>query len=570
MIPETIGGEAMTSHGGNLYSFGGSISTGASAPSYKFDGTSWTMIAALPIALNGATAVSDGTNIHILGGFDASGSPTSTHYRYDPVANSYSTLAPVLTATGYHSSAYLGGKIYKFCGTRGSIFFSTALDIYDVASDSWTAGASYPLPLFGTPSAFVRGAFIYAAGGHGVAPAVYVNKTYRYNPAVNSWDDGSFADLPDGRNGAVAASYYNGGVLAGGNVGELQGTISASVLFWDPASNTWSNLPDMPGARTGAVGGVLNGSVYVIGGSSMAGGTNDNQKLTCILTTTPTPTPTVTPTPTPTPTPAPSPTPASAQALNISTRMRVETGNNVLIGGFIVTGTAPKNVAARGIGPSLIPFGVPDALTDPTLELHDNTGALLAQSDNWQDNPSHAAQLSSLGLALQDPAESGIVALLQPGAYTAVLAGKNGGTGVGLVEIYDVNQQANSQLANISTRGFVLTGTNVMIGGFILGGANDTHVVARGIGPSLAQIVSPVLVDPTIELHNSNGALLVSNDNWQDDSASAAQLVALGLAPHSPAESGIYVTLSPGAFTAILAGKDGGTGIGLIEIYNVH
>ena len=181
----------------------------------------------------------------------------------------------------------------------------------------------------------------------------------------------------------------------------------------------------------------------------------------------------------------------------------------MLIGGFIITGNAPKNVAVRGIGPSLAAFGISDVLADPTLELRAANGALILQNDNWQDDPTQAAQLTALGLALQDPNESGIVATLQPGAsYTAILAGKNGGTGVGLVEVYDTNQAADSQLANISTRGFVQTGNNVMIGGFILGGSNNnTGIVVRGIGPSLAQFgLSPVLADPTLELHDGNGA----------------------------------------------------------------
>jgi hypothetical protein len=250
--------------------------------------------------------------------------------------------------------------------------------------------------------------------------------------------------------------------------------------------------------------------------------------------------------------------------------MRVETGNNVLIGGFIVTGTASKTVAVRGIGPSLAQSGVPDVLADPTLELRSSTG-LVRQNDNWQDDSAQASQLSALGLALPSPNESGMVASLSPAAYTAILAGKNGGTGVGLLEIYDTNSGVNSQLGNISTRGFVLNDSNVMIGGFILGGASNTHVVVRGIGPSLVQFgLSPVLNDPTLELRDSNGGLLVSNDNWQDDPASASQLTALGLAPANTAESGIHASLAPGAFTAILAGKNGGTGIGLVEIYNVH
>lgn len=281
------------------------------------------------------------------------------------------------------------------------------------------------------------------------------------------------------------------------------------------------------------------------------------------------PAPTPTPTPTATPTPAPSP----AQALNISTRLRVETGSNVLIGGFIITGNAPKNVAVRGIGPSLAAFGISDFLADPTLELRAANGALLAQNDDWQDDPGQAAQLTNLGLALQHPNESGLVTTLQPGAsYTAILAGNNGGTGVGLVEIYDANSAADSQLANISTRGFVQTGNNVMIGGFILGGSSsNTQVAVRGIGPSLAQIgLNPVLADPTLELRDGNGALLISNDDWQDDPASASQLAFHGLAPQDANESGIFALLPPGAFTAILAGNNGGTGIGLVEVYNLQ
>jgi hypothetical protein len=242
-----------------------------------------------------------------------------------------------------------------------------------------------------------------------------------------------------------------------------------------------------------------------------------------------------------------------------------------LIGGFIITGTAPKSVAVRGIGPSLGAFGVPDPLADPTLELRSANGALILANDDWQSDPIQAAQLTALGLALQDPKESGLVSTVQPGSYTAILAGKNQTTGVGLVEVYDANQTASSQLGNISTRGFVLTGSDVMIGGFILGGSSNTNVVVRGLGPSLAQFgISDFLVDPTIELHDGSGTLLVSNDDWQDDPVSASQLTALGLAPQDAAEAGIYRSLAPGAFTAVLAGKNGGIGVGLVEIYNVH
>lgn len=294
--------------------------------------------------------------------------------------------------------------------------------------------------------------------------------------------------------------------------------------------------------------------------------------VTATMSPTATPTITQTPTPTATPTATASPTPSPVQALNISTRLRVELGERVMIGGFIITGSAPKTIAVRGLGPSLAGSGISDVLVDPLLELRDGSGALLFQNDNWQDDPVQAALLIEVGLAPPNPNESGVVATLQPvSSYTAILAGKNNGTGTGLVEIYDVNQAANSQLGNISTRGFVQGGNNVMIGGFILGGSNaSTSVAVRGIGPSLSQVgLNNLLTDPTLELRDSNGALLVFNDNWQDDATSAAQLTAHGLALQNSLESGIFTSLSSGAFTAILAGNNGGTGIGLVEIYNV-
>lgn len=278
-----------------------------------------------------------------------------------------------------------------------------------------------------------------------------------------------------------------------------------------------------------------------------------------------------TPSATPTATPPVTPTPPAAQTLNISTRMRVNTGNNVLIGGFIISGAASKNVVVRAIGPSLGAVGVSDALVDPSLELHGRNGTLILGNDDWQSDATQAEQLTELGLALQNPKESGLVTTIPPGSYTAIVSGTNQTSGVGLMEVYDTNSGSASQLANISTRGFVQTEDNVMIGGFILGGNSNTNVVVRGIGPSLAQFgITDFLVDPILELHDSNGASLVSNDNWQDDATSASQLTALGLAPQNAAESGIYRSLAPGAFTAILAGTNSGTGIGLVEIYNVH
>jgi hypothetical protein len=192
-------------------------------------------------------------------------------------------------------------------------------------------------------------------------------------------------------------------------------------------------------------------------------------------------------------------------------------------------------------------------------------------NDNWKDT--QRSQIEGTLFQPSDDRESVIVATLVTANYTAVLTGKNNTTGVGIIEVYDNNQAADSQLANISTRGFVQTGNNVMIGGFILGGSGNpvnARIALRGIGPSLSQFgLNNVLADPTLELHDANGATLVANDNWTDDPVSAAQLTANGLGLSNQKESGIFTSLPAGQFTAILAGKNGGIGIGLVEIYNL-
>jgi hypothetical protein len=222
------------------------------------------------------------------------------------------------------------------------------------------------------------------------------------------------------------------------------------------------------------------------------------------------------------------------------------------------------------MGPFLGNFGITDFLADPFLELRSSSGALLQQNDNWKDD--QRSEIEGTPFQPGDDREAVIVATLTPGAYTALLTGKGGTTGVGIVEAYDANVPADSELANISTRGFVQTANNVMIAGFSLGANNNsTRIAIRGRGPSLSSLgLNNVLADPTLELHNSNGTTLISNDNWEDDPVSAAMLIANGFALTDPKESGIFTSLTaPGQFTAILAGKDGGTGIGIVEIYNL-
>jgi hypothetical protein len=257
--------------------------------------------------------------------------------------------------------------------------------------------------------------------------------------------------------------------------------------------------------------------------------------------------------------------------VNISTRVVVTTGDNVLIGGLIVRGSDPKFMIVRAIGPSLGQAGVTGVLLDPVLELHNPNGSLAFTNDNWQDNSSQAHLIGDKGLAPQDSRESAIAATFPPGAYTAIVRGKGGATGVALVEVYDVDDQpASSQLVNISTRGLVQTGDNVMIGGFIKGGSGPSNLVVRAIGPSLtAAGVAGALQDPVLQLYNSDGAQIATSDNWQDDSNQAGMIGAVGLAPGDARESAIFVNLSPGGYTAIVRGKDNGTGVGLVEVYNI-
>jgi hypothetical protein len=256
----------------------------------------------------------------------------------------------------------------------------------------------------------------------------------------------------------------------------------------------------------------------------------------------------------------------SIPLLNISTRMNVGTGDNVLIGGFIVVGTEAKKVLLRAIGPSLSDFGIVNALADPIMELH-NPDMSVVTNDDWKDTQEQ--EIMDTTVPPDNDLESAIVATLDPGPYTAIVRGKNNGTGIGLVEVYDLDQAADSELANISTRGYVDIGDNVMIGGFIVGDGISTTVVLRAIGPSLGGMnVANPLQDPTLELHGTDGSLLASNDDWKE--TQEAEIEAAGLAPTDERESAIEAVLTPGLYTAIVRGKNNTTGVGLMEVYNLQ
>jgi len=269
---------------------------------------------------------------------------------------------------------------------------------------------------------------------------------------------------------------------------------------------------------------------------------------------------------------------------NVSTRAFVQTGDDVMIGGFIVHGTQAKRIIIRALGPELIPFGIPNPLADPTLELHDGTGALIASNDNWVTTiiggiitTDQVAAIRASGYAPTNAMESAMIVTLAPGNYTAIVRGVNNTMGIGLVEVYDLGTNSTSILGNISTRGLVQTGDNVMIGGFIVQGIQPKRVIVRAIGPELSQYGVPnSLPDPTLELHGANGALIASNDNWmttiiggiitQDQ---VAAIRASGRAPSDARESAMIVDLPPGNYTAIVRGKNIIIGVALVEVYDL-
>ncbi len=257
--------------------------------------------------------------------------------------------------------------------------------------------------------------------------------------------------------------------------------------------------------------------------------------------------------------------PSYGQPANISTRMKVLTGDKVLIGGFIVQGPAgsTKAVLIRGKGPSLAAAGLAGVLNDPVLQLFKPDGSSLT-NDNWQTAPNQDRIPD--GFAPTDPRESLLIADLAPGNYTVIERGADGGSGIGLTEIYDIDGSKDIRLANISTRGFVDTGDNVLIGGFIVTGSEPAGILVRATGPSLSGVLQGVLQDPELELHDSNGNVF-TNDNWRETQES--EIIATTVQPANDLEPAIVATLVPGNYTAIVRGKDGGTGIGLVEVYKV-
>src|SRR5437867_6515452 len=296
--PIAIWGHAVASVGGNVYSFGGIVNNTAITNAYKYSPASntWTPIAPLPEPRAWFSGTTDGTYIYLLGGEDQNFNTTATLWRYDPISNTYNTsLPPYTIPTYFHATAYLNGKIYRIAGRAIGTDFH--VEVYDIATNTWSMAANYPFANHHL-MAVALGSYIYAGGGN-ASP----DKTWRYDPGTNTWDDAAIADFPAGRSSAASGAYNGRWLVAGGDVNFAT---SNSAIAWDPAINTWNNLPNMVQARDDLEGATAGQSFYAVAGNSAPGTpTNDNQQYTETGCETPTPTPTATPTATLTPPPTP-------------------------------------------------------------------------------------------------------------------------------------------------------------------------------------------------------------------------------------------------------------------------
>ena len=522
----------------------------------------WQTLQPMPEARQEVTTAVLNGKIYVIGGFDAGANPTPTVQVYNPASNSWTFAQSLPYPVDHHAAAVAAGRLYTLNGL-----------VYDEAQDAWTPVASPKFSHDQTPAVGVWNDKIYVVGG--TVGETSVAEAEMYDPATGVWTE--LAPMVLARNHLAGAFIDGKFYVVGGRVG----SISVAILeIYDPETDTWSSGAAMPTARSGIAAAAVNGELWVFGGElpKLFGkvevynpGTNSWRSLPDM--------------------PVPRhgfwaavigdkihlPGGAIAQNLgptkvndvfivdrtatfaNLSTRLKVETADKVLIGGFIITGDTSKRALLRAPGPSVPVAGT---LLDPVLDLFDAAGQLLATNNNWEEAPNKQEIIDS-GLVPTAAAEPAILTRLAPGGYTAVVRGVNDSTGVALVELYDLEAGSDSQPANISTRGLVQTGDNVLIGGVILTGTDPRRVIVRAIGPSLP--LTGTLANPTLELRDGSGALLASNDNWR--SSQEAEIVGTSLAPSDNLESAIVRTLSPANYTAIVRGQNDTTGVALFEAY---
>lgn len=478
----------------------------------------WTSAHPIPLPLNHNSAAVAAGKLYSFGGGNV------RTFVYDPISDSWSEVASAhFQHGGTAAVGVMNDKIYVAGGQDGTAL-QNQLEVYDPVANTWTVLAPMHVPRNHTAGGVINGKFYVAAGRPNAETALEA-----YDPQSNSWT--ILAPLPTPRSG-VAAGVVHGELYVFG--GETPGGVQLAVEAYNPVNNSWRRVRDMQVPRHGIWGSVIGNKIYMPGGGLDVDIAPTNWNDVFIVTST-------------------------ATFANISTRLKVESGENALIGGFIVTGTESKRIMVRAIGPSLAVSGT---LADPRLELHDSAGQLLAANDNWQDAPNKQEIIDS-SLEPSHDLEAAILTAVVPGSYTAIVRGASDSTGVALVEVYDLEAGSDTRLANISTRGFVQTDDNVLIGGLILVGQEARSVIVRAIGPSLT--VSGALADPTLELHDANGGLLASNDNWR--TSQEAEIIATTIPPSNDLESAVVQTLPPASYTAIVRGVNNSTGVALVEAY---
>lgn len=520
----------------------GTVDSSASAELYDPANGTWTKIASLftPRHDHTATLLPDG-RVLVAGGYRNSvgsiGQPLSGAELYDPASETWTSTGNLAHIRTWHSATLLRDGRVLVVGGTGSHGAETTAEIYDPASGTWTATGSLGTARMNHTATLLPDNRVLVAAGHNYSE-FELSSAELFDPASGTWT--ATGSLTAARRTHTATLLPNGRVLVAGGYDDYPNTLSSAELY-DPGSGIWKATGSMAiGRRSHSATLLPNGKVLIA-----AGANGPTALLSAELF-------------------GPMPT-----LLNISTRVRVLTGDKVLIGGFIIGGTQPKTVIVRGIGPSL---SVPGALTDPVIEVHGSAGELLGSNDNWNDALTRQ-QIIESGLVPTNELESALWGTINPGAYTIILSGKDGGTGVGLVEVYDLDRTVDSELANISTRGFVDTGDNVMIGGFIVGGGSPSgtaKVIVRALGPSVP--ITDALGNPTLELHDQNGTAIAFNDNWKtrpDGSSQQAEIEATTVPPTNDLEAALVLTLAPGNYTAVVRGINNTTGVGLVEAYHL-
>ena len=528
----------------------GAVFETASAELYDPATGTWTPTGSLNLGRysHTATLLADG-RVLVAGGFQQSSfhppTPVSAAELYDPATGTWSVTGSLVTGRGGHTATLLPNGRVLVAGGKSVTFSMASAELYDPATGIWTETGGLITARNGHTATLLGNGNVLVAGGNNLS-----NGDYSYLASAELYDPQSGAWTSSGSLGNAHA-FHTATLLPTGKllvIGGLDGTgrSSASAELYELSIEKWAATGSLVTPRFGHTATLLNDGTVLVAGGFHSNGDSNTALFSAELYGKPMPT-----------------------LLNISTRTNVRTGDKVLIGGFTITGTEPKTVIVRGIGPSLPITG---ALADPVIEVHGPGGELLGSNDNWRQAPT-SQQISDSGLAPSNDLESALWGVINPGAYTVILSGKDEGTGVGSVEVYDLDQPAAARLANISTRGFVDTGDNVMIGGLIVGGGSlsgAAKVVVRALGPSIP--VSQALANPTVELHDENGTAVAFNDDWKtrsDGTNQQAEIEATAIPPSNDLESAFVKTLSPGSYTAIVRGKDNGTGIGLVEVYHL-